>query len=175
MRIIRCVELTQGLYQKALKFAQEVSATTDYSDCSQDKIEKIQQDHCSSKLGEEAVRIHLEMSGWNVAGPDYTIYRYPEKSWASDLYVNRVGVAVKSQLRSSANHFGLSWTFQLAPRRDPILDQPWAWVYFVEIVDTEPGHKCNIFPVQRIENLSFKPPKLDYLIGKKLVVYEEDI
>jgi hypothetical protein len=167
---IEVVELEKELADNAKRFAQAVVETTDYSDANQGNREKVIHDHFISKLGEEAVKKLLTDLGYAVRGPDYTIYPKFKKSWDSDLYVGGLGLAVKTQSLYSARRFGLSWTFGCLPsRRDPILDQPSAWVFFVEYFDTTGA--LLVFPPQQIGQLSFSDPVLPYLVGKKKVVY----
>ncbi|MEL6720179.1 MAG: hypothetical protein AAFO82_03015 [Bacteroidota bacterium] len=159
---------------RAKQFAEAVIQTVNYSDSNQKNKAKIQEDHFVSKLGEEAVRKIYEQAGLQVKGPDYEIYEGKQKSWAEDLYIDDIGLAVKTQKRSAANRYGLSWTFQSSERRkDPILNDPLAWVCFVVFEDV--GNKnCLVYPAKQIHMLQFKPPKLKYLVGKKQVVYAKD-
>ena len=169
------VELPKEIIDKANLFAKDVVDTTNYSDGNQDDKNKIINDHFVSILGEEAVKEFLEENGRDVIGPDYEIFGPNQKSWDSDLFVNDIGLAVKTQSRSLANIFGLSWTFQNIPggRSDPVLSQPEAWVYFVEYIDTDrQKNKLLVYPPKQIKDLEFEEPVKDSLKGKKLVVYE---
>jgi hypothetical protein len=169
------VILPNDLVLKAADFAARVVNTTNYTDSNQFSKAKIQDDHMISKLGEEAVRLVYE-KGHTVKGPDYEIYIGKHKSWDHDLYVDDEGLAVKTQKRSTAKRFGLSWTFQSGPyRRDSILDSPNAWVCFVEYDDTSSANCCYVYPAFRIKDLQFKDPILDKLKGYKQVVYESDL
>lgn len=170
---IQSVEVPRCLVRKATLFAREVAATTNYSDASQFSIAKIQDDHFISKLGEEAAKLVLEKYV-PVQGPDYSIYNAGQKSWTADLFIaGQHGLAVKTQRRTAAQKFGLSWTFQSGPsRRDVILDDPEAWVIFVEYNDLAPYH-CNVFPPAQIKELSFDEPKLSRLKAHKKVVYAD--
>lgn len=168
------IAITAEEIKKAQKFAKAVVSTVNYSDSNQRNNAKIQEDHFVSKLGEEAVRKIYEQAGFQVKGPDYTIYERKKKSWEEDLYIDDIGMAVKTQKRSAANRYGLSWTFQCSEKRkDPVLDAPLAWVCFVVFEDI--GNKnCLVYPAKQIGTLKFRPPKLEYLIGKKQVVYAKD-
>jgi hypothetical protein len=169
------VVLPKNVILKAHEFAHKVVSTTNYSDSNQYSISKIQDDHMISKIGEEAVRVIYEKEHI-VKGPDYAIYFGKQKSWDHDLYVNDEGLAVKTQKRSTAQRFGLSWTFQAGPyRRDSILDQPNAWVCFVEFDDTSSTNTCYVYPAFQIKELDFKDPILQKLKGFKLVVYAKDL
>jgi len=168
------VAITSTEIKRAKKFAEAVISTVNYSDSNQRNNAKIQDDHFVSKLGEEAVRILYEQANFQVKGPDYVIYEGKKKSWEEDLYIDDIGMAVKTQKRSSANHYGLSWTFQCSEkRRDPVLKDPLAWVCFVVFEDIG-SQNCLVYPAKQIGALKFRPPKLKYLIGKKQVVYAED-
>lgn len=167
--------LSEEDFAKAREFAAAVVPTVNYRDSLQFNTEKIRDDHFVSKLGEEAVRQVFESLALQVQGPDYTIYNGKQKSWESDLYVNDVALAVKTQRKSAAQRYGLSWTFQKSRfRTDPILQNPEAWVCFVEFDDVAATPYFTIFPPFQIKNLPFKAPRLARLIDKKIAVYAED-
>lgn len=171
------IVLQPEIIEKANEFADAVTQTTNYSDSNQYIAKKIRDDHFISKLGEEAVKNLLQQHGCKVTGPDYQIYKGRNKSWSSDLYVNSLGIAVKTQRRSAAKRYGLSWTFQNIPggRKDPVLSVPNAWVFFVEYIDTDKSKdKLIVFPPKQIKDLDFEEPVMDYLKGKKKVVYAKN-
>jgi len=171
---IQQVSLPPSIAIKAWQFAKDVTLTTDYSDTNQTKINKIRIDHFASKLGEEAVYTVLSQYG-KVLPPNYTVYSAQQKSWADDLYFENTGIAVKTMLRTAAQRFGLSWVFQASyPRRDIILDEPDAWVIFVECDDAKTvaeDYRLYVYPPYQIKELGFAKPVLEKLIGHKLVVY----
>ena len=135
-RTPQVIQLSPEVVAHARTFAQAITDTVNYRDSNQASRKKIHDDHFVSKLGEEAVRFVFEARKCVVQGPDYTIYGNRQKSWAADLKINALDVAVKTQRRSSANRYGLSWTFQdSSKRRDPILDMPDAWVCMVVYED----------------------------------------
>lgn len=162
--------LESAIVAKAEIFADKVTSTTNYSDSRQIIADKIRDDHFISKLGEEAVRtVFLKYA--HVTGPDYTIYEAKAKSWKEDLYIENTGLAVKTQKRSSAEKYGLSWTFQCsAGRKDTILQQPEAWVVFTLYDDLNP-YACYVYPPFQMKELTFGEPRLDKLKGHKKVVY----
>ena len=138
----------------ANNFAQQVTPTINYYDSNQTNLIKIQQDHFISKIGEEAVRKVFRSCQQKVRGPDYNIYKQKDKSWEEDLYVNGVGLAVKTQKWSAAERYGLSWTFQNSgKRKDPILDNPEAWVCFVLCNDKKRG--LYLFCISAFSNKKF--------------------
>lgn len=167
------------LVVKAKNFAKQVTPTvgapgSGYRDTNQFNLQKIENDHFVSKVGEEAVRIVFEQLGRQVRGPDYQIYEGKRKSWDSDLYIDGFGLAVKTQTTSLAKKFGLSWTFQAGTyRKDPILNNLDAWVCFVEF--NEATRQCRVYPPYQIKELTFGEPKLDKLKGSKKVVYAESL
>jgi len=127
-------------------------------------------------LGEEAVRFVFEQRDCKIEGPDYTIYSGNQKSWDADLKINDLDVAVKTQRRSAAKRYGLSWTFQDSPeRRDPILDMPESWVCLVVFEDLKGGYECVVYPLRKIKQLIFEAPRLSRLVGKKQAVYLETL
>jgi hypothetical protein len=172
---VQTMVLSPELIAKARDFARQVTPTigspgSGYRDTNQFDLKKIENDHFVSKAGEEAVRIVLEQLGRQVRGPDYRIYEGKQKSWDSDLYVDELGLAVKTQSTALSKRFGLSWTFQAGTyRKDPILNQPEAWVCFVEFSPST--RQCRVFPPYQIKELTFGEPKLEKLKGSKKVVY----
>ena len=171
---IQQVELDVDEVIRAKRFAEAVVGTTDYSDSNQSFREKIQQDHFISKLGEEAAKKVLQAYG-EVRGPDYRIYGAAAKSWAADLQVNGIELAVKTQAGSSAIKYGRSWTFQDGTtRRDAILDKPDAWVVFVVFDDGQP-YRFLVYPPYQLRELLFGAPKLAHLKGSKKVVYADSL
>jgi hypothetical protein len=157
---------------RAQVFADAVLETVNYRDSSQTIKKKIRDDHFVSKLGEEAVRRVFEARKCIVEGPDYAVYANQQKSWRADLRINELDVAVKTQRRSAANRYDLSWTFQDSPaRRDPILSMPDAWVCLVVYEDLKPDHECLVYPLRKIKQLIFEAPRLKRLVGKKQAVY----
>ena len=106
------VQLPPEAVIRAAAFADAVTETVNYRDSNQTVKQKVRDDHFVSKLGEEAVRFVFEGRDCIIKGPDYTIYSGKQKSWDADLRINNLDVAVKSQRRSAAKRYGLSWTFQ---------------------------------------------------------------
>ena len=170
------VQLPPEAMARATAFADAVTGTVNYRDSNQSVKEKIRDDHFVSKLGEEAVRFVFEGRDCIIQGPDYTIYSGKRKSWDADLKINALDVAVKTQRRSAAKRYGLSWTFQDSPeRRDPILDMPEAWVCLVVFEDLKEGYECLVYPLRKIKQLIFEAPRLSRLVGKKQAVYLETL
>lgn len=170
------IHLPPEAVERARAFARAVTETVNYQDSHQTKKKKIQDDHFVSKLGEEAVRLVFAARDCTVEGPDYSIYTGKQKSWVADLKVNALEVAVKTQRRSAANRYDLSWTFQDSPRRrDPILSMPDAWVCLVVYEDLKPGYECLVYPLRKIKQLIFEEPRLARLVGKKQAVYLETL
>lgn len=156
-------------------FARRVVDTVDYADSNQFDKNKIRQDHFISKLGEEAVKIAFERLGKTVLGPDYTVYTAKQKTWEADLTIEQTPVAVKTQRKSAALRYGLSWSFQCSThRKDPVLNDPEAWVVFVECDDLK-NFECTVYPPFQIKELLFEDPVLPHLKGKKRVVYAEKL
>ncbi len=176
---ITAVSVRPNLIAKAAQFAAQVTPTVGtlgkgYRDSSQYNLQKIRHDHFVSKVGEEAVKEVFESSGQTVRGPDYRIYEGKQKSWDADLFVNGVGLAVKTQTTKNAVRYGLSWTFQAGQyRKDPILGQSEAWVCFVQF--DEARKWCRVYPPYRMKELTFGEPKLRRLKGSKKVVYAESL
>lgn len=170
------IPIPEDVRARASEFANAVTETVNYRDSNQSAKEKIRDDHFVSKLGEEAVRILFEGRQCRVEGPDYGVYEAKRKSWAADLKINGLEVAVKTQRRSAANRYGLSWTFQDSPeRRDPILDMPDAWVCLVVFEDLKTETECLVYPLRKIKQLIFEAPRLAKLAGKKQAVYLETL
>jgi hypothetical protein len=175
-RTPQVIHIPPEIVTRAQAFAEAVTNTVNYGDSNQTKKQKIRDDHFVSKLGEEAVRLVFEARNRIVEGPDYSIYDKKQKSWAADLKINALDVAVKTQRRSAANRYGLSWTFQDSPkRRDPILSMPEAWVCFVVYEDLKPGFECIVYSLRKIKQLIFESPRLPHLAGKKKTVSMETL
>lgn len=175
-RTPQTIHLPPEIITRAQTFADAVIDTVNYRDSNQRMKQKIRDDHFVSKLGEEAVHLVFEARGCVVQGPDYTIYDGKQKSWEADLRVNTLDVAVKTQRRSAANRYDLSWTFQDSPaRHDPILSMPEAWVCLVVYEDLNPGYECLVYPLRKIKQLIFEAPRLKHLVGKKQAVYLETL
>jgi len=171
---IATIEISSHQIQVAREFALKVIETVDYADSNQSNKDKIAEDHFISKIGEEAVKTCYENLGFAVSAIDYTIYNGKDKSWESDIFINNYPLAVKTQKVSSAIKYGLSWTFQSSEfRNDPILQNPDAWVCFVECDDSH-NFSCRVFPPIQIKSLTFRAPQLPHLLGKKKVVYAKD-
>lgn len=173
------VPVNASALTRALAFAVQVTPTVGtpgqgYSDANQNDLQKIQHDHWVSKVGEEAVKAVFQQFGKPVNGPDYQVYSGKQKSWDSDLCVDGVGLSVKTQTAAAARRFGLSWTFQAGThRRDPILQEPEAWVCFVQF--DESRHQCAVYPPHQVKELTFGEPQLMRLKGSKKVVYAESL
>jgi hypothetical protein len=175
-RTAQTVQLPHEIVTRAQAFANAVIATVNYRDSNQSVKKKIRDDHFVSKLGEEAVRFVFEARKCIVEGPDYLVYDKNQKSWSADLSINALDVAVKTQRRSAAKRYGLSWTFQdSTKRRDPILAMPEAWVCLVVYEDLKPDYECVVYPLRKIKQLVFEPPRLSRLVGKKQAVYLETL
>lgn len=171
-RIPQIIHLPSEAVARAQAFADEVTDTVNYRESNQTIRKKIRDDHFVSKLGEEAVGLVFRARDCVVEGPDYAIYKSKEKSWVADLRINSLDVAVKTQRRSAANRYELSWTFQDSPRRrDPILSMPEAWVCLVLYEDLKPGCECVVYPLRMVKQLIFEDPRLRRLVGKKKAVY----
>lgn len=170
------IQIPEDAKQRASEFAKAVASTVNYKDSNQSIQNKIQDDHFVSKLGEEAVRILFQSRECQVEGPDYGVYEARRKSWAADLKINGLDVAVKTQRRSAGNRYDVSWTFQDSPeRRDPILDMPDAWVCLVVFEDLQDVTECLVYPLRKIKQLIFEAPRLARLVGKKQAVYLETL
>lgn len=175
-RTPQIVHLPPDAVDRAKAFADAVVDTVNYRDSNQTIKKKIHDDHFVSKLGEEAVHLVFEARHCVVEGPDYAIYDSKQKSWAADLKINSLDVAVKTQRRSAANRYGLSWTFQDSPRRrDPILSMPEAWVCLVLYEDLKVDNECVVYPLRMIKQLIFEAPRLAHLVGKKQAIYLETL
>ena len=175
-RTPQVVRLSLEAVRRASAFAEAVTDTVNYRDSNQAIKKKIHDDHFVSKLGEEAVCQVFIARNCDVKGPDYSIYESKQKSWAADLRINTLDVAIKTQRRSAGNRYGLSWTFQDSPRRrDPILDLENAWVCLVVYEDLKPNYECVVYPLRRIKQLIFESPRLSRLEGKKQAVYLETL
>lgn len=160
-----------SIIQKAQRFAASVVDTVNYGDSRQVNRRKIGQDHFISKIGEEAV-YSIFCGYFSLVKPDYRIYQGKQKSWDADLKINGQDLAVKTQAKSSATRYGLSWMFQWGRfRKDQVLNDPHAWVCFVQCNDTDGTYNCTVYSPLQIKDIIFGEPKLSRLRGEKKVVY----
>ena len=174
------VSLDEEMVEKTKKFAEDCQKTNNYSDTNQTSNYKVTQDIYIGKMGEEAVKKALSyfIDSKKITGPDYEIYLDKNKTWDDDLFVDGIGLAVKTQKKSTSDIYELSWSFQKNSswgRRDPILDKPDAWVCFVLYDDSPDGYYFYVYPPTQIKELTFKDPKKFDLIGNKAVVYAKDL
>ncbi|BAZ18658.1 hypothetical protein NIES4071_105430 (plasmid) [Calothrix sp. NIES-4071] len=166
---------TPTVFEKIKIFTDQVIGTVNYKDSKQFNRIKVWKDYFIGKIGEEAVYAAFQRFTDNVTKPDYNIYHGKNKSWDADLKVNEIELSVKAQSKSSADKYGLSWTFQCGKyRRDIILDDLSAWVCFVKCNDTDDYYECVVYPPLQIKEIVFGEPKLARLRGEKKVVYAED-
>ena len=166
------VEVTDDIIEMAIDYAKKVISTVNYADSKQYDNNKILFDHAVGKIGEECVKRLFEKNGISVEGPDYNIYYGRKKSWDSDLYIDNIGIAVKTQNTKRSEKVGVSWTFQRGPaRRDPILDKEDAIVVFV-LFDHE-NKICRVYEPRQIKELEFWEPVVPKYRGYKAVVYEK--
>jgi len=177
---INYTTLNEKQINKIKQFAEDCVKTNYYGDTKQHNIYKIERDIFIGKAGEEAVKkVFLSYISNNlIKGPDYNIYDKKNKSWEEDLFIDGVGLGVKTQIKNSADAFDLSWLFQKDSekgRRDVVLDKPDAFVCFVLYTDQGGEHSFYVYPPTQIKNLNFKDPKKEDLIGYKSVVYARDL
>jgi hypothetical protein len=52
---------------------------------------------------------------------------------------------------------------------------PEAWVCLVVYEDLKPDAECLVYPLLKIKQLIFEPPRLPHLVGKKQAVYLETL
>lgn len=130
------------------------------------------------KLGEVAAVEWLKRRGYEPTEPDFEIYPANRKSYAADLRVVSQPIHVKSQEKSAADRFGLSWTFQYGGStgsdREIFCAEPKGSVIFT-MVD---GHAVHIYGAPLAKTLRdrdlFRDPALPRLRGIKTVVYYKD-
>lgn len=166
---------TPAIFEQIKLFTNQVIGTVDYKDSKQFNRIKVWKDYFIGKIGEEAAYAAFLEYIDDVTKPDYNIHYGKNKNWNADLKVNGIDLSVTTQSKSSADKYGLSWTFQCGKyRRDIILDDPSAWVCFVKCDDTDDYYKCVVYPPLQIKQVVFGEPKLARLRGEKKVVYAED-
>lgn len=149
-------------------------------------------DHLRGKIAECWVEKYLrEDLGISVSQPDFNIYPKGEKNWSSDLHFMlgglRVNCGVKAcglkTLRTTGGVW--SWTFQLSNKsgyggRDSFLDseQPNDLMFFTYVPELS-GRWCYILACVSADVLNgsgiYRDPVKDYLKGRKLCVYSQDL
>jgi hypothetical protein len=130
------------------------------------------------KLGEFAAVEWLKRRGYEPTEADFEIYPANRKSYAADLRIVSTPIHVKSQEKSAANRFGLSWTFQYGGStgsdREIFCAEPKGSV-ILTMVD---GCAVHIYGAPLAKTLRerdlFRDPLLPRLRGIKTVVYYKD-
>lgn len=170
-----CIYINNKHTDNVMKFAEQVSLTTNYSDCGQDNYNLKVYQHYIGKLGELAVYLYLR-DKVNITKPDFEIYHGKRKSWDSDLKSEDINISIKTQDFRSANRFGISWTFQYIKngRADSSLREKHIVIPTLYDNTYYDRTRIIIFPSRKMEEIIFNEPKKESLKGKKLVMYAKD-
>jgi hypothetical protein len=117
------ITLDESELYKCKKFANDVVSTNidRYSQRNQTDIVKIIEDIYIGKIAEYAAYKLLLSRGKQVTEPDTKIYSAHKKSFSADLYDGKYSYHVKCMKTSTAERFGLSWSFQI---EDKLITSP---------------------------------------------------
>lgn len=181
------VSIDRAIIVKAQKFAEDVVKTIDYTDRKQPNREKVRFDYFIGKVGEEGVYAAFSQMGIQIysqdrntltltPGPDYAIYPKKRKTFGHSLFIKYndkyIEISVHTQAISQAIKYGTGWTFQI---QDPILNNPEAWVVFVECDDTRTKtYDCIIHQPYQIKDLEIVDAA-GYYKGIKKFIRKEDL
>lgn len=152
-----------------------------YEDCGQTNPEKKRADKLLSKLAEFAVQRACLHAGCRIIrGVDVQVLKHWRRSHAADLVVSRESfvneLSVKLCTSVSAVRYGASWMYQYEPRRDPVFLGLKDNRREVLVMET-PDHGFQIVGKFFARELLpvMREPRLEYLRGKKKVVYMTDL
>ena len=117
------INLSDEEVSKCKKFAHDVVGTNidKYRERNQTDVDKIIDDIFVGKLAEYASFKLLTSRGKNVQEPDTQIYSVRKKSFSADLTDGINQYHVKCMKKSTAERFGLSWSFQI---EDKLVTRP---------------------------------------------------
>lgn len=109
------IQLLEEEISKCKKFAQDVVGTNvdRYAERNQFDVDKIIDDIFVGKLAEYASYKLLLSRGKQVKEPDTQVYSARKKSFSADLTDGINHYHVKCMKKSTAERFGLSWSFQI--------------------------------------------------------------
>jgi hypothetical protein len=157
-------------------FANNVVSTNidRYAARNQKDISKIIDDIYIGKLAEYAAYNLLNERSIRVAEPDTEIYSARDKSFSADLCDGKNYYHVKCMKKSTAERFGLSWSFQV---EDSLIKRPLEQDFIVlcEYDDTLDNIDIkHIIKANKVLQL-YTHPKLMKLRGIKKVLMWEDV
>jgi hypothetical protein len=145
-----------------------------YKGRNQKNPSKIQKDISQGKVTEFVVWDYLVSLGLNPTKPDTTVYKKNKKSSKADIKVGRYDLHIKSQSIEQSKKYTDSWVFQ---PEDPLIVRPKKKdIIVLCIIDYEKNEiliKNVIFATNATD--LYKDPKVKYLIGKKVVLYNKDL
>jgi hypothetical protein len=168
------IKFTQDHLQKAEDFSNAVN-TSLYARRNQWDAGKRKLDSKIGKLGELAVYETLKPLYDDLSYPDFAIYSAKQKSWDYDLKAKDINLHVKCQNIVQAQRYGESWIFELTDKHifKDFTDKDYVAFVTVDMVKGE-GYIKSILPVSVLhKNALFKKPKLDKLISKAAVYFDD--
>lgn len=184
---INVANMDRATITKAWKFAEDVVKTIDYTDRKQPNKEKVRFDYFIGKVGEEGVCAAFAQMGIQVysqdrntltltLGPDYAIYSKKRKTFGHSIFMRYkdkyIEISVHTQAVSQTGKYGTGWTFQI---QDPILNNPEAWVIFVECDDTRTKtYDCIVHQPYQMKELELEDA-IGYYAGIKKFIRKENL
>ncbi len=168
------IKFSDADIKKCEKFASEVN-TSFYASRGQFNAEKRKLDSQIGKMGELAVYYYFTDKEIEVSKPDTKIYKKAEKSWDHDIIGKDFNLHCKSQNISQGLRYGTSWIFENTDKAIFKNIQDNDYVSFIS-VDLE-NKTADIKAIIKLTDLHkfscFKKPKLDYLITKSAVYFDD--
>ena len=169
-------------WQKCVDYANaEISSvTTSRRQRGQSNASRIKHQAAVGKMGEILACDYLRFFGHDCSAPDFQIYSNADKSWESDLFVEKHKIACKTQDDASAHRYGQSWVFQKGGhgRRghsDPVLQDQKSLCMFVMI--NVKNCTCEVHGPYAMRDLLplFKEPTVESLRFSKACLYWDNI
>lgn len=167
------ISLTDEEISKCKKFAQDVVHTNidKYRERNQCDVDKIVDDIFVGKLAEYASYKLLLSKGKQVEEPDVKVYSARRKSFSADLTDGKMQYHVKCMKKSTAERFGLSWSFQM---EDKLVTQPSDTdaMILCEIDNTDVDVKA-IVKASKVTGLYTKPVLRKLWYVKRVLMWDD--
>ena len=142
-------------------------------------MKRIKHQAAIGKFGEILACDFLRHYGHDCTFPDFEVYTSKNKSWESDLFVEKHKIACKTQDMASARRYGHSWVFQKngygRGHTDPVLQDDLSLCMFVTVSPEK--RLCTVNGPYRMCDLKsyFKEPTVASLRFSKTCLYWDDI
>lgn len=176
------IKLTDTDLTKTNTFANTID-TGHYASRGQFNNTKRRDQQIGGKLAEIAAYSYLTSKQIDVSYPDFAIYKKSAKSWNCDLKSSAYEFHVKSQTIESKGKYGASWVFERGDEDTgkgadkgifkDILNNSYVCLVNIDLITKIADIKAIVKVTDLHEHKLFKPMKLDYLISKRAVYYDD--